>query len=99
LYEEFPGEIPGGDIATLTAQDKAERTGQQCGDIIRADPSEKFVYAIGNTTGNGVCGSSPGAILGFSVNQSNGTLIPLPGFPLASPNAHYYGEDGLVVTR
>jgi hypothetical protein len=72
---------------------------KQCGDIIRADPSGKFVYAIGNTQGNGECGASPGAILGFSVNQSNGTLTPLPGFPLASPNADYPGEDGLVVTR
>ncbi len=99
LYETFPSELPGGDIATLTPKDVAERTGQQCGDIIRADPSGKFVYAIGNTTGDGECGASPGAILGFSVNQSNGTLTPLPGFPLASPNADYYGEDGLVVTR
>ena len=87
------------DLATLTAQDTAERTGSQCGDIIRADPSGEFVYAIGNTTGDGICGSSPGAILGFSVNQSNGTLTPLSGSPFASPNADYYGEDGLVVTQ
>ncbi|HEY4767134.1 MAG TPA: hypothetical protein VIH75_25925 [Candidatus Sulfotelmatobacter sp.] len=58
VYEVFPSEIAGGDIATLPAQNKAERTAQQCGDIIRADPSGKFVYAIGNTTGHSVCGGS-----------------------------------------
>ncbi|MGA3090122.1 MAG: beta-propeller fold lactonase family protein [Terriglobales bacterium] len=99
LYEEFPGELPSSDLATLTAQDTAERTGTNCGDIVRADPSGKFVYAIGNTTGNGVCGVGPGAILGFSVNQSNGTLTPLSGSPFASPNADYQYEDGLVVTQ
>jgi hypothetical protein len=100
LYETFPGELPAGDIATLTAQDVAERTTQQqCGDLISADPSGKFVYAIGNTTGSAECGSFPGAILGFSVNQSNGTLTPLPGFPLASPNADNFFQDGLVVTK
>ena len=89
-----------GDIATLTAQDVAERTTQQqCGDLISADPSGNFVYAIGNTTESAECGSFPGAILGFSVNQSNGILTPLPGFPLASPNADNFFQDGLVVTR
>jgi len=99
LYEYFPGELPSMDLATLTAQDTAERSSTNCGDIIRADPSGKFAYAIGNTTGNGVCGVGPGAILGFSVNQSNGTLTPLSGSPFASPNADYQYEDGLVVTQ
>lgn len=102
LYEAIPEEIEGGDLATLTAQDKAERTGEQCGDLLRADPSGRFVYALGNTTGNGVCGASPGAILGYSVNQSNGTLTPLPGSPWASPtpdNPAGFEGDGLVVTQ
>ncbi len=99
LYEYFPGELPSMDLATLTATDTAERSSTNCGDIVRADPSGNFVYAIGNTTGNGVCGVGPGAILGFSVNQSNGTLTPLSGFPFASPNADYQCEDGLVVTQ
>jgi 6-phosphogluconolactonase len=99
LYEYFPGELPSMDLATLTAQDTVERSSINCGDIIRADPSGKFVYAIGNTTGDGICFEGPGAILGFSVNQSNGTLTPLPGSPFPSPNADYYGEDGLVVTK
>ena len=98
LYETFPSEIPGGDLATFTPQHEAERTGQNCGDIVRADPSGKFVYAIGNTTGNGVCGPSPGAILGFAVNQSNGSLTPLPGSPFPSPTSDD-GNDGLVVTH
>jgi hypothetical protein len=99
LYEYFPGELPGADLATLTAQDQAERSTQVCGDIVRADPSGKFVYAIGNVTSDAICGgSSEGAIMGYSVNQSNGTLTPLPGSPFPSPNADYYGEDGLVVT-
>ncbi len=100
LYESIPEEIAGGDLATLTPQDTAERTGQQCGDLVRADPSGKFVYALGNTTGNGVCGASPGAILGYSVNQSNGALTPLPGSPFPSPTPdNAGGEDGLVVTQ
>jgi 6-phosphogluconolactonase len=100
LYEEFPGELPSMDLATLTAQDTAERVNMtNCGDIVRADPSGKFVYAIGNTTGNVGCGGAPGAILGFSVNQSNGTLTPLSGSPFPSPNADYQYEDGLVVTQ
>jgi 6-phosphogluconolactonase (cycloisomerase 2 family) len=101
LYEFFPGEIPDMDVATFTATNTTERNpDSNCGDIIRADPSGKFVYAIGNTTGNGVCGVGPsGAILGFSVNQSNGTLTALPGSPFPSPNADYSDEDGLVVTQ
>jgi 6-phosphogluconolactonase (cycloisomerase 2 family) len=104
LYESIPDELPSGDIATLTPQDTAERTGQQCGDLVRADPSGKFVYALGNTTGNSVCGASPGAILGYSVNQSNGTLTPLPGSPFPSPTPdgsgpEGLGGDGLVVTQ
>ncbi len=98
LYEEFPGQQSGSDVATLTAQDTAERTGQQCGDVVRADPSGKFVYAIGGAMGNVFCFGA-GAILEFSVNQSNGTLTPLPGSPFSSPNADYYGQDGLVVTQ
>jgi hypothetical protein len=99
MYEYFPGELPSMDLATLTAQDTAERSSINCGDIVRADPSGKFVYAIGNTTSDGICGDQPGAILGFSVNQSNGTLTPLSGSPFASPNADYQYEDGLVVTQ
>jgi 6-phosphogluconolactonase (cycloisomerase 2 family) len=104
LYEVIlePLSMPSGDLATLTSSDKAERTSsQQCGDIVRADPSGKFVYAIGNTTGNGLCGASPGAILGFSVNQSTGVMTPLPGSPFASPTADSSGSetDGLAVTR
>jgi 6-phosphogluconolactonase len=100
LYESIPEELPSGDIATLMPQGGTpERTGQQCGDLVRADPSGKFVYALGNTTGNSVCNASPGAILGFSVNQSNGTLTPLPGSPFASPTPdNAGGGDGLVVT-
>jgi 6-phosphogluconolactonase len=101
LYESIPEEIPSGDLATLMPQGGTpERTGQQCGDLVRADPSGNFVYALGNTTGNGVCSASPGAILGFSVNQSNGTLTPLPGSPYASPTPdNPLGGDGLVVTQ
>lgn len=98
LYETFPSEIPGGDLTTFTAQHESERTGQNCGDIVRADPSGKFVYAIGNTTRDGVCGASPGAILGFAVNQSNGALTPLPGSPFPSPTSDD-GYDGLAVTH
>jgi 6-phosphogluconolactonase (cycloisomerase 2 family) len=101
LYESIPEELPSGDIATLMPQGGTpERTGQQCGDLVRADPSGKFVYALGNTDGSGACENSAGAILGYSVNQSNGTLTPLPGFPYASPTPdNPLGGDGLVVTQ
>jgi hypothetical protein len=104
FYESFPGEIPGGDLATFTKRQEAERTGSQCGDLVRADPSgphqHKFVYALGNTTGNSVCGASPGAILGFSVDPSTGAMTPLPGSPFPSPTPdNALGGDGLVITR
>lgn len=100
LYESIPEEIPSGEIATLTPQGTAERTGQECGDLVRADPSGKFVYAIGNTDGAGTCSYDQGAIVGYSVNQSNGTLTPLPGSPWASPTPDApLGGDGLVVTQ
>jgi 6-phosphogluconolactonase len=95
--------LPGGmSIFTLTAKDTAEVAvnEQNCGDIVVADPSGKFVYAIGNTEENPGCGVSPGAILGFSVNQSNGAMTPLPGSPFPSPVLDGgVGGDGLVVTQ
>jgi 6-phosphogluconolactonase len=95
--------LPGGmSIFTLTAQDTAEVAvdEQNCGDLIVADPSGKFTYAIGNADGNPGCGVAPGAILGFSVNQTNGTMTPLPGSPFPSPVLDGgVGGDGLVVTR
>jgi 6-phosphogluconolactonase len=106
LYGNVPCplcELPGGmDIFTLTPQDTAEVVvyGPQCGDIILADPSGQFVYAIGNTTGDPECGAAPGAILGYSVNQTNGTLTPLPGSPFPSPVLDTgISGDGLVVTK
>ena len=106
LYDLSPCdlcELPGGmQVFTLTPKDTAEVAvnGTQCGDIIFADPSGQFVYAIGNTTGNPGCGVAPGAILGFSVDQSNGTLTPLPGSPFPSPVLDTgISGDGLVVTQ
>ncbi len=105
LYDLSPCalcELPGGmQIFTLTAKDTAEVAvnGTQCGDIVTADPSGQFVYAIGNTAGNPGCGVSPGAILGFSVNQSNGGLTALPGSPFPSLVLDTgISGDGLVVT-
>jgi len=97
VYESWPDIIPDGDIATLSFSGQPQRTNEQCGDVIRTDPSGKFVYAIGNTSGSGVCGTSAGAILGYTVNQSNGALTPLPGSPFPSPTSDR-GSDGLVVT-
>jgi 6-phosphogluconolactonase len=90
----------GSSLVTLTPHDTGEVVpGTQCGDIVRADPSGQFVYAIGNTEGNWVCGQSPGAILGYSVNQSNGVLTPLPGSPFPAPVSDFQiAGDGLVVT-
>jgi hypothetical protein len=98
LYESYGTELPAASLATFTSKGTIEETGQQCGDIVRADPSGKFVYAIGNTTGSSSC-YAPGAILGFAVNQSDGALTPLPGSPYPSPVADFaVTDDGLVVT-
>jgi hypothetical protein len=101
LYEAISGgELPGfGDVATFTAQNTVERSGEQCGDVVRADPSGRFVYAIGNTVGSAECNSAYGAILGFAVNQADGALTPLPTSPYPAPVLDgAISGDGLVVT-
>ena len=70
-----------------------------CGLLERADPSGKFLYAIGDTTPNSNCnsGQTPG-IWGMSVNRSNGGLTNLSGSPWASPNSDFFTTDGLAIT-
>ena len=70
-----------------------------CGEYNRVDPSGKFLYSIGDTGGS-VCAShqSPTAILGLSINQSNGALTQIPGSPFPSPNADWFTQVGLVIT-
>ncbi len=67
-----------------------------CGDYIRADPSGKFLYAIGQVQDCSY--GSPSAILGLSINQSNGSLKSVPGSPFPSPNDDSQFYVGLVIT-
>jgi 6-phosphogluconolactonase (cycloisomerase 2 family) len=70
-----------------------------CGLLARSDPSGKFLFEIGNTTSNSVCGSSgviPG-IWGFSVNRSNGALKNVKGSPWKSPNSDASLSNGLAI--
>jgi 6-phosphogluconolactonase (cycloisomerase 2 family) len=76
-----------------------ESAGNGCGMLTRADPSGKFVYEIGDTISNQICGApGPPAIWGFSVNRSSGALNNLGGSPWASPNSDWYFTDGLAIT-
>jgi 6-phosphogluconolactonase (cycloisomerase 2 family) len=71
-----------------------------CGLLTRADPSGKFLYVIGDTTGNSGCagsGLTPG-LWGLSVNRSNGAVQNLSGSPWASPNSDFFLSDGLAIT-
>ena len=70
-----------------------------CGLLTRTDPSGKFVYAIGDTDANSACGVivNP-AIVGLSVNRTNGALTNIPGSPFPSPNSEWFTTDGLAIT-
>ncbi len=70
-----------------------------CGLLTRSDPSGKFLYAIADVNGSGCAGSvvKP-AVLGLSVNRTNGALTNIPGSPFPSPNSEWFLSDGLAVT-
>jgi 6-phosphogluconolactonase (cycloisomerase 2 family) len=70
-----------------------------CGEYVRADPSGKFLYAIGQVQAcDGGTPSSPSAILGLSINQSKGSVSSVPGSPFKSPNLDDNYYVGLVIT-
>lgn len=66
---------------------------------VNVDPSGSFLYTQG-FTGN-KCAANVRAILGFSFNQSNGQLNPVPGSPFANPNVGTgnTSEEKVLVTR
>jgi hypothetical protein len=62
-------------------------------DCVRADPSGSFVYALGYAGGNG-------AVIGYSITQSDGTLIGTPGSPYPDKGTDSSAAvDGIAVTR
>lgn len=61
------------------------------GDVIRTDPSGKFIYTLGMAK-TGCTGG--GAVVGYSVNSTTGNLSPISGSPW--PNKHANGW--LVIT-
>jgi len=65
---------------------------------VNVDPSGTFVYNLGETQTQCQGGH---AVLGFSINQGNGSLIPVPGSPFANTNVHttLTSEERVVVTR
>jgi 6-phosphogluconolactonase (cycloisomerase 2 family) len=64
--------------------------------VMRTDPSGKFLYEPAFT--NCQMGTPGGAILGFSINQSNGSLTLLPGMPLSLGYTELNPIDGIAIT-
>jgi 6-phosphogluconolactonase (cycloisomerase 2 family) len=105
FYYQTADIIPNGYIATFAfnpttgaLSKQVNDTDNQCGDIARADPSGKFLYAIGDVNGGGCPGQVPSAIRGYSVNQSDGALTDVPGSPFATQSSNAWQQDGLAVT-
>ncbi|HEY3973089.1 MAG TPA: beta-propeller fold lactonase family protein [Candidatus Sulfotelmatobacter sp.] len=67
----------------------------ESGESIRADPSGQFVYGLGFQQLVGQ--SAVGAMTGYQVNQTTGSLTEVPNAPYPSPG-NQNSEDGLVVT-
>jgi 6-phosphogluconolactonase (cycloisomerase 2 family) len=68
-----------------------------CSVWVRADPSGKFVYTLGETsgcTGN----QNPNTIEGLALDPSTGKLVSVPGSPFSSPNADFQYLVGLTIT-
>jgi 6-phosphogluconolactonase len=61
------------------------------------DPSGSFIYNLGDTETE--CKGTT-AVLGFSIDQSNGSLLPVPGSPFANSNVHTSNNslEKIVVT-
>lgn len=69
-----------------------------CGLIVRADPSGKYVYEVGDTQSNGACGfDEPPGLWGFNVNRSTGALTDISGTPWNSNNSDFFYTDGLAI--
>ena len=63
-------------------------------DCIRADPSGTLVFALGYDTP-----TQQGALMGWMVDQSNGSLAPVTGAPFADNIDLKYLGDGFAITR
>lgn len=94
-----------GDIATFSISELdgsltlLERTpnlyGGTCGSgLLRADPSGQFVYTMGSSQPE--C-SGISAILGFSIDLSDGSLSSVPNSPFANQYVYPFSE-GIAVT-
>jgi 6-phosphogluconolactonase (cycloisomerase 2 family) len=68
-------------------------------DTVNVDPSGSFIYSLGFTAN--ACGNGTGAVLGFSINQGNGSLTSVPGSPFANSNVHTTNdsEEKVLVIR
>ncbi|MCU1296312.1 MAG: hypothetical protein JWO91_590 [Acidobacteriaceae bacterium] len=82
----------------------AENTANTQGGIcvpytVNVDPSGSFVYNLGTTS----CGPPwTNAVLGFAINQGNGSLTSVPGSPFANPDVHVTqktSDEKVLVTR
>jgi 6-phosphogluconolactonase (cycloisomerase 2 family) len=64
---------------------------------VNVDPSGSFIYNLGATV-SGCQGTD--AVLGFSINQGNGSLTSVPGSPFANANVHTTNtsQEKVVVT-
>ena len=66
---------------------------------VNVDPSGTFVYSLGLTSS--LCTPGGNAVIGYSMNQANGTLLSVPGSPFPNANVHIAptSEEKVLVTR
>jgi 6-phosphogluconolactonase len=62
------------------------------GQILKTDPSGKFLYGLGS---QGTGCAPPSAVIGFGINQGNGSLSMLPGEPYRANTVPF--QDGIAV--
>jgi 6-phosphogluconolactonase (cycloisomerase 2 family) len=68
-------------------------------ETLSIDPSGTFLYNLGLVL-NQCQPPLTRAVVGFSINQGNGTLLPVPGSPVANSNAGSpIGLEKVLVTR
>jgi 6-phosphogluconolactonase len=62
------------------------------GQILKTDPSGKFLYGLGS---QGTGCAPPSAVIGFGIDQADGSLATLPGEPYRANTVPF--QDGIAV--
>jgi 6-phosphogluconolactonase (cycloisomerase 2 family) len=68
---------------------------------VDVDPSGSFLYTLGESITACSGSGASNAVVGFSLNQGNGSLLSVPGSPFANSNVHTTNdsEEKVLVTR